>query len=56
MFCLTVSLVFSWGWGKKTTKSKKVKFTFWHSYVGADQRAPFMADRLEAFKNALRTV
>jgi raffinose/stachyose/melibiose transport system substrate-binding protein len=29
---------------------KKVKFTLWHSFVGADQRAPFMEERMKEFK------
>jgi len=40
----------------KSTKSsstgtnKTVKFTLWHSFVGADQRAQFMEERMKAFK------
>ena len=30
----------------------KIKFTLWHSYIGADQRAEFMADRMAAFRKA----
>lgn len=30
--------------------NQRVKFTFWHSYVGADQRAPLMAELLAQFK------
>lgn len=29
---------------------KKVKFSLWHSFVGADQRAPFMEERMNQFK------
>ncbi|MCJ7691119.1 MAG: extracellular solute-binding protein [Clostridiaceae bacterium] len=30
--------------------AETVKFSLWHSFVGADQRAEFMADRIKAFK------
>ena len=30
--------------------AKTVKFSLWHSFVGADQRAPFMEERMAAFK------
>lgn len=30
--------------------AKTVKFSLWHSFVGADQRAVFMEERLKAFK------
>lgn len=30
--------------------TEKVKFSLWHSFVGADQRAEFMEERLKAFK------
>lgn len=33
-----------------TSADKKVKFSLWHSFVGSDQRAPFMEDRMKAFK------
>lgn len=29
---------------------KKVKFSLWHSFVGADQRAPFMEERMKQFR------
>lgn len=32
------------------TGDKKVKFSLWHSFVGADQRAPFMEERMNAFR------
>jgi len=47
LFCL-FAVVF----GSAVSADSKVKFTLWHSYVGADQRAEFMADRLAAFAKA----
>jgi raffinose/stachyose/melibiose transport system substrate-binding protein len=38
--------------GVASAADAKVKFTLWHSYVGADQRAEFMADRMAAFRAA----
>jgi ABC-type sugar transport system, periplasmic component len=38
--------------GLASATGEKVKFSLWHSYVGADQRAEFMADRMAAFKAA----
>ncbi|WP_163194309.1 ABC transporter substrate-binding protein [Clostridium thermarum] len=32
------------------TADKKVKITLWHSFVGADQRAKFMEDRMNEFR------
>jgi raffinose/stachyose/melibiose transport system substrate-binding protein len=44
LLCLTVGHAFG--------VESKVTFTLWHSYVGADQRAQFMADRMAAFGQA----
>ncbi|MBC8062427.1 MAG: extracellular solute-binding protein [Clostridiaceae bacterium] len=33
-----------------TTTNKPVKISLWHSFVGADQRAKFMEERMAAFK------
>lgn len=35
---------------KNTGTSKTVKISLWHSFVGADQRAAFMEERMKAFK------
>lgn len=60
--CLSLVLAASFaGCGTKTadnaTKSdstskpaQNVKFTLWHSYVGSDQRAPFMQEMMPKFK------
>ena len=35
---------------KSTGTTKTVKISLWHSFVGADQRAAFMEERMKAFK------
>ncbi len=51
MLCLT-SLVFGGGTSESASKKDagKVKFSLWHSYVGTDQRAPFMEERMAQFR------
>ncbi len=49
---MTLVLLLSVAAGLAFGAEAKVKFSLWHSYVGADQRAPFMADRMAAFRQA----
>ncbi|MCX7027031.1 MAG: extracellular solute-binding protein [Spirochaetes bacterium] len=49
---LVLFCIFAVIFGSAASADSKVKFTLWHSYVGADQRAEFMADRLAAFSKA----
>jgi len=49
---LTVALgaLVLWGGAVSAQNAPTVKFSLWHSFVGADQRAPFMEQRMAQFK------
>jgi len=54
VLALALCLTLVFGGGKSEPASKKeggkVKFTLWHAYVGTDQRAPFMEERMASFR------
>lgn len=47
---LTLALALVLSGGAATAQTTPVKFSLWHSFVGADQRAPFMEERMAQFR------